>query len=132
MPAAVCLLWRKVCLMHPNDTLNGKLFEFEIEEEKHLRGNFGYWRMVEDRMIREKLIKQGHDPADRGFLFLVSREREANHANDVPYRASVITKVKSDKAAFNAAELEYMADMFRDANHPLAQSIYEKAIGLLK
>lgn len=115
--------------MHPNDTLNGRLLEYENADELHFRNKLGYWRMVEDRMITKKLVGLGYDPTNFSFQFLMAREREGNHANDVPMSASPCVSGMSSE--FTRSELEYMADMFRDANSPEAQAIYEKVISRL-
>lgn len=77
--------------MNSNDTLNGQLFQWETDDEKHLRHQFGYWRMVEERMIRADLEAQGIAPT----YFTIQAKVQENHANDVPYKATSANVVKS-------------------------------------
>jgi hypothetical protein len=64
--------------MHPNDTLQGKLYAFELEDEKCLRGVFGYWHMVEERMILAQLKTEGVEAT----LSAVSARMIENHRGD--------------------------------------------------
>lgn len=72
--------------MHLNDTLQGELVKWERPEDAHLRYKLGYWHMVEERKIRAELIEAGHDPAEIGFTFLITKKRVENHANDETHR----------------------------------------------
>jgi hypothetical protein len=128
--------------VHPNDTLNGKLVnsEWEREDEKHLRNKFGYWRMVEERMVRAQIKAEGGNPDD---VFEVSRRVFENHKNDPSLREQQEAKrasklviagieVKLPGANFTREELERIAEHFAGANDPVAQSIHAKATEALR
>lgn len=73
-------------MSHPNDTLGGKLLAFEREDEKHLRRKLGYWRMVEDRMVRDQLAAEGVTPDQWGFWSEISRRMVENHKDDASFK----------------------------------------------
>lgn len=119
--------------MHPNDTLQGKLVdsEWEREDQKHLRGSFGYWRMVEHRMIRAEIIAEGGDPEN---VFEVSRRVERNHKSDLSLReqqelarAKAGPVIDKEGVLFTREELEYLVDRFGMANDPIALAIHNHA-----
>lgn len=117
---------------HPNDTLNGKLLEHELDEEKHLRGRFGYWRMVEERMICKELIDAGEDPKAMGFYFKIKQRVVENHKNDPTLRqqqeaASAGAPPILSGAYFTVIELRHLIEHFEMANDPVAQEIDRKA-----
>lgn len=122
-----------------NDTLGGLLYAHEREEEKHLRRCLGYWRMVEERMIRDQLAAEGWHEANPGAWigFEISRRVEANHRNDPTLRemqaARPIAVVRSAQAEqrFTVEEMERLSQHFAGANDPVAQSILAKALASL-
>lgn len=67
--------------MHPNDTLNGELLAWEREDQKHLRGKLGYWRLVEERMVTARLRDRGVQPT----YHAIHAEIAANHRNDTTH-----------------------------------------------
>jgi glycine/D-amino acid oxidase-like deaminating enzyme len=69
-------------MSHPNDTLNGKLLAWERPEDKHLRRRFGYWQMVEERMVRAQLEEEGVAPDSPCFFMSVAKRIEENHKDD--------------------------------------------------
>lgn len=110
-----------------NDTLNGRLFAYEREDQKHLRRSTGYWRMVEERMIRGELEAEGIEPT----VFAVSARVIENHRHDITYRE---TSRRFGKAlgragagVFTPEELRFLAAHFEGANDPTAQAILAKA-----
>ena len=118
--------------MHPNDTLRGRLIAFEREDEKHLRQKFGYWRMVEERMIREELLASGVEPT----VFNISKRVEENHASDVPFREQS-SRLRANTPivqsnAFTQEELAFLVEHFTGANDPIAQSVLAKALAQTK
>lgn len=121
-------------MAHPNDTLQGKLLEWEREDQKHLRSRFGYWRMVEERMVRYELEREGHDPNEFGFIFKVSKRITENHRNDptlreqqAAARAAQGPVTPSEHASFTREELERLIEHFGMANDPVTLSIHSKA-----
>lgn len=116
--------------MHPNDTLNGKLLEWERSDQKHLRNKFGYWRMVEERMVRAQMVREGKDPDGTEGFFEIQRRIRENHANDEPYRAKKLSiqgiEIELNGVQLTPEERAYLRELFEDANNPLARSIYEK------
>lgn len=128
-----------------NDTLQGRLRSFERDEEKHLRNTFGYWHMVEKRMIREQLIAEGHNPADVKFGFLVQDKYQENHKNDISLRDAQALKRDMWQSAVDTLgwwnipssvklsreELQFLADHFDGANDPIAQAILQKVKSVL-
>lgn len=121
--------------MHPNDTLQGKLVDSEWErpEERHLRNKFGYWRMVEKRMIRAQIVAEGGDPDN---VFEVSRRVEQNHKHDLSLREwqalhPVKQGPKTSSAYFTDEELMNLLDRYQGANDPVSQSILAKIRGAL-
>jgi hypothetical protein len=120
-------------MAHPNDTLNGKLLEHELEEEKHLRSKMGYWRMVEERMVCKELIAEGHDPKEMGFYFKIKQRVVENHRNDPTLRQQQ-EAARGGSAApilsaayFTVFELRHLIEHFAMANDPVAQEIDRKA-----
>lgn len=129
--------------MHPNDTLQGKLFAWEREDEKHLRHSLGYWMMVEKRMIRAEIAAEGGDPAD---VFEIAARRTALHANDETF-ADQCRRMSAEREAsalvlwlsgdgqrgldFTKTELEFLRDHFEGANDPTAQTILAKVLTAL-
>lgn len=71
-------------MTHSNDTLNGRLLEWELPEERHLRNRFGYWHMVEERMVRAQMAAEGITPeTERGCFYLLMTQRiMENHKDD--------------------------------------------------
>lgn len=129
--------------MHPNDTLNGRLLAHEKPEERELRGKLGYWRMVEERMIRAELAKEGVEPTPD----IIRQRVAANHRNDMSYR-DYQEKVlfprwrAQSRARFEAGEtqrevpftrpqLELILERFTGANDPEGQAIAEKVAAVL-
>lgn len=92
---------------HPNDTLNGALYAHEREDEKHLRHRLGYWRMVEEREVREELIAAGHDPNGE-FWRMMELAVMANHVHDVSFKVSGMVRQQA------AAEREMAYEAARD------------------
>ena len=119
-----------------NDTLSGRLYEFEREEEKHLRNSFGYWHMVEMRMIRNQMIAEGWDPNDIRFHVEASNRRDANHANDfssqecLGWATKFITRSSSND--FTREELQYLIERFEYANDEVGRSIHAKALAKMQ
>lgn len=109
-----------------NDTLNGRLFAYELESEAHLRGKLGYWLMVERRMIRATWPGPGEpDEFDYG------RIRVALHAHDITFKETSRRFAASARPApeqLSAAEWRFLADHFSGANDPTAQAILAKAL----
>lgn len=92
---------------HPNDTLNGALYAHEREDEKHLRNKLGYWRMVEERAVREELIAAGYDPRGLEFWRMIELALMANHINDVSFKVSGMVRQQAAaerEAAYEAAQ----------------------------
>lgn len=131
---------------HPNDTLNGKLVAHLRPDDLPNVNRFGFWRTLERRVIRERLIGEGHDPDSLTFFALVENEMVANHANDISNQDyqrqleakwAAAAKERFDNGdserslAFNKAELEYLRDLFEGANSPEAISIREKVRAIL-
>jgi hypothetical protein len=110
-----------------NDTLDGKLFDYEIEGEKHLRDKLGYWRIVEKRMIlnrliAESIVPEGTKPNDRAAIFLISSEVTKNHAADLSYRQIQDLgryrrppSVAKIDVAFTEEELMFLVEQFSGA-----------------
>lgn len=127
--------------MHPNDTLNGKLVdsEWEREDEKHLRSSFGYWRVVEERMIRAQMKAEGKDPDAPFAIFEISRRVVENHKNDPTLREHQAAKGLTIAGVrvplgirFTDEELAFLVEHFAMANDPVAQSIRDKAVAYQK
>ena len=93
--------------MHPNDTLNGKLIAWERPDEQHLRGKLGYWRMVEERMIRAEIEAEGGNPDDR---FEIERRVTKNHTNDETYAQTSARRLSARALAQQAAFLRDAAE----------------------
>lgn len=113
-------------MTHPNDTLNGRLFAYELEDQKHLRHSTGYWRMVEERMIRSELEAEGVEPT----VFRVSARVVENHRNDITYRETsrkfASRAHREANSLFSRDELTFLAAHFEGANDPTAQAILAK------
>lgn len=116
-------------MAHPNDTLNGRLLPYELDEEKHLRSKMGYWLMVEERMITEQMIAEGKDSKSQSFYFEVKRRVMENHKNDIPFSQQTVRRVENHTEAipFTREELERLVEHFGMANDPIAQSIHNHA-----
>jgi hypothetical protein len=118
-----------------NDTLGGLLYAYERPEERHLRRRTGYWRMVEERMVRDQLIAEGW-PAEKYMGFEISRRVIANHKNDATYReigeARAARQPPRVDTRFSPEELERLIEHFAGANDPVAQSILAKALAGLE
>ena len=122
--------------MHPNDTLQGKLVnsEWERDDEKHLRHKIGYWRMVEERMIRAEMIAEGKNPDHMSFLFEISRRVQENHKNDPTLREQQAARriviagieVRMPNLNLTPEELDFLSEHFDGANDPVALSILGK------
>lgn len=114
--------------MHPNDTLNGALLEFEREDQKHLRRSLGYWRMVERRMIRAALIEEGAEPSEHA----ISKRVTENHANDESYRETSARLTRyvppNTTMTLTIREWLWLADRLEGTNHPVGQAILAKAL----
>lgn len=112
-----------------NDTLNGLLLQHERKEEMHLRNKFGYWRMVEKRMLREQLIAEGVTD-ETELHFAIIRRVEQNHKNDITYKESSAAFSAGAKVRpstdFTREELEFLRDHFAMANDPTAVAILAK------
>lgn len=139
-------------MAHANDTLNGRLYAYELEEEKHLRRKFGYWLHVEERMIREQLRAEGRPEADLpghdlAFRKLFDERRRENHKGDESYRETSqrLQRQWADderrrfaageserRASLSRAELELIVEHFQGANDPVALSLLRKAGALLR
>lgn len=120
--------------MHPNDTLNGKLFAWEHDDQKHLRNCFGYWDMVEKRMVRAQLIAEGHNPESPLFGAEMNARIAANHALDVSYRdtsRALLNAAQPAPPTLSPTEWAFLAEHFQGANHPIAQAILAKALARL-
>lgn len=121
-----------------NDTLKGRLLAYERPEEKHLRRKTGYWRMVENRMVRQQLIDEGHDPDHIGFIFKVSNRVSQNHANDATYREISASLLRAAGPApanlgpFTQEQMFFLAEHFAFANDPVAQDIQRIAAEAVK
>ena len=91
-----------------------------------MRGRLGYWKMVEERMIRAELAAEGVKPS----ISELSRRRTLNHAGDASYaeisRALAATARKAPSSEFTAEELAVLAERFAFANDPVSQSILSK------
>lgn len=129
---------------YKNNTLNGALLAWERPEERHLRHKFGYWNMVERRMIRAQLEAEGIEPDE----FEIGKRIVANHAGDATYReigdawrAECEARARDAFAAglsvrsigLTRSELEFLAEHFDGANDPVAAAVLEKvraALGL--
>ncbi len=125
---------------HPNDTLCGALFAYERPEDKPHRGRVGYWRLVEERMIRAQLEKEGWESDwkdGRLIYFEISNRIAQNHRNDVTFREQqeLLRKYRPAKpgsVAFTEEEFERLAEHFAGANDPVSQSILIKALDAIK
>lgn len=115
---------------HPNDTLNGRLFAYEREDEKHLRGKLGYWRMVEERMVRGEIEAEGGDPTN---IFEISRRITENHKNDPTFReqqeaqrAARPVRIAVPDITFSMEELLDMREKYEGSNTEIGQGIRAK------
>lgn len=115
------------------DTLCGRLVAWTLPEDREGDDppyrKFGYWRMVEKRMIRAELIAAGLDPDDN---FAIARRIEANHRNDPSLAerqamARAAQPPRTPALAFTRDELEHLASLFQDANDPTSRAIGAKA-----
>lgn len=93
--------------MHPNDTLNGRLLAHELPEERHLRRKLGYWRHVEERVVRAELIAEGHDPNALGFWSKLSARIIENHKDDK--RPLMFSGAIHQQAAYERDEMVRLA-----------------------
>lgn len=114
------------------ETLDGKLLEWEDKDQHHLRNAFGYWRMVEKRMIRAQITAEGGDP---DAFQAVSRRVDANHKDDPSLRerqkAQGLLVRRAGSTQLTGEELQFLADHFEGANDPLALEILRKVRLLL-
>ena len=117
--------------MHSNDTLCGTLLYHERPEEAHLRGAFGYWRMVENRAIREMFLCYGIEPEH----YTISHVSTAIHKHDITFQESsraFSARATRNYADFTDEELSHLAEHFAMANDPVSISIAVKAMSRLK
>lgn len=77
---------RELTLTEQNNTLNGRLLAHVRPEDERLRHSFGFWRVIEERMIREEMIAEGLDPKSPAGHFEVQRRVTENHKNDHTFR----------------------------------------------
>lgn len=121
-----------------NDTLGGLLYAHERPEDIQHRGKFGYWRMIEKRMIRDQLVAEGWDADDWRIHFEIAARVTANHRNDPSLREMQAARPmarsapSAPSARFSDEELERLAEHFAGANDPVAQSILAKAMAGLE
>jgi len=124
-------------MAHPNDTLNGKLLAWERPEDRHLRNKIGYWRMVEERMIRAELEAEGWTGGDwkdgRYIGFEISRRVMENHKNDPTLRemqeaarAAQPVTIRVPDIAFSMEELLDMREKYEGSNTEIGQGIHAK------
>lgn len=117
-----------------NDTLGGWLLAWEREGEKHLRGKTGYWRHVEERMIRAILRFEGKVLEPGWDRFEIAARVEANHRNDFTFReisAAISARATPAPPPLTDEEWRYLADLLAMANDPIGRSIAEKAAARL-
>lgn len=122
-------------MTHPNDTLNGVLLAFEVDCEKHLRGKFGYWRMVEERMVRRQIVAEGGNPTD---TLEVSRRIVLNHKDDLLFRerqeaarATLPNNLANEPISFTHEELLELEDRYNGSNTEVGQRIWDKVFANL-
>lgn len=84
-------------------------------------------RAMERGYIRAHLIKRGWNPNLMPLEHRITCIQERIHRNRPITRAHKPT-VRKPPVIFATDELAYIAAHFAGANHPLAQSIYMKAI----
>jgi hypothetical protein len=102
--------------------------------------------MVEERMVREQLVAEGHDPAALGFRLLIADRRQANHAHDdvrnLAHRAQREASWKAtararwlsgeaDRDGFTRPQWELILERFAGANTPDGQAIATRALEVL-
>ncbi len=128
-----------------NDTLSGRLLDWERPEDQHLRSKLGYWHMVEERMVRAELEAEGWTPPDPGFLgiddrtltdFEVIRRIGENHRGDATYREiSAALASRSRRAerppAFTREQLARLVELHAGANDPVTAGVAQVAQAML-
>lgn len=120
---------------HPNDTLQGRLInsEWEDPDERHLRHSFGYWRMIEHRMIRAQMKAEGLDPGD---YIEMQRRSTTLHQNDPTLREQQarnppdVEKVRG--IWLSTDELIWLSDRIDGVNDPLGANVLAKALEALR
>lgn len=129
---------------HPNDTLNGKLLAWVRPGDEENRHRFGFWHMVEKRMIRAMIEAEGGDPRD---TMEISKRLIENHKDDIShkdYQEQVLkprwaaeARARFDrgeterKASFTKAELVWLVEHLEGTNDPLGGSVLSKVSALL-
>lgn len=128
-----------------NDTLSGRLLEWERPEEHHLRSKLGYWRMVEERMVRAELEAAGWTPPPSKFEgldaqtqidFEVTRRIGENHRSDATYaEISAAAAARMTRSAlpprFSREQLSRLVELHADANDPVTASVAQVAQAML-
>jgi hypothetical protein len=102
----------------------------------------GYEHAVERQRIRAHLIRRGHDPHALAFEFRVTRiqDRIAKYKPTFRQRQDAarergekwVATHPVTRPTFDRDELLFLIEHFEGANHPLAQSVYTKAVMMME
>lgn len=114
-------------LLTGGTTANSHLFEHELDDEKHLRDKPGYWRMVEERMVTEQMLREGRDPKEPSFYFDVKRRVIENHKDDTLRRDRQRETKATQTISFTVEELEHLVQHFAMESGPVSRSIFDMA-----